>query len=186
MLKEKSAKEYIADNDFEGAKARLEKTTIRWELYWYEVCYEIATNDKRWFSLYNFYPNERRIAAAERTETTFLNEVGNFVYLIKMFDVNDEYVFLKGGKTVNLKVRMAQLSKTVYKTQDITIARIEVIKVWKLPTEQLAVSFEHMLHDYFCNKNLEYFRQDRFTPSMVTEKDFEELEKRYEIVKSLS
>ena len=55
MLKEKSAKEYIADNDFEGAKARLEKTTIRWELYWYEVCYEIATNDKRWFSLYNFY-----------------------------------------------------------------------------------------------------------------------------------
>lgn len=182
----KSAIMYIEDNDFEGAVQRFYNTNTRWRRYWFEVCYEIATNDKRWFSFYTFYPNELWILEVEPTEDTFLDTVGNFVYLIKMFDENNEYVFLKGGKTIHLRERMSKLSKYNYKRENVQIARVEIIKTWNLPREHLAESFEQVLHDYFCNKKLQHFPKDRFTPTFVTENDFLELDKRYEIICSLA
>lgn len=176
-----TAKEYIATNDFEGAKARFDNTSPNWKKHWYNTCYEIAQNDSRWFTFYTFYPKDLMIIEETRTEETILDEVGNIVYLIRMFNDNGEYVFLKGGKTNNLRRRMRELKGYHYKREHEHIASIEVIKIWKLPTEHLAESFEKMLHDYFY-KFLEYFRQDRFTPTFVTEHDFEELEKRYEAV----
>lgn len=182
----KSATLYIEDNDFEGAIYRFYNTNSRWRRYWFEVCYEIATNDKKWFLLYTFYPSELKILAAEPTEDIFPNQRGNLVYLIKMFDKNNEYVFLKGGKTIHLKQRMKKLSDYTYKRENVQISRVEIIKTWELPREHLAESFEQTLHDYFCKKKLQHFPKDRFTPILVTEEDFIELNRRYEVICSLA
>lgn len=176
----KSAKQYIADNDFEGAKERFDNANVRWYKYWFEVCQTIALNNKEWFTKYLFNATEMTIVSVVKTTTTAAEKV-SFVYLIKLFDINNEYVFLKGGKTTNPKKRFKELSKYHYKRQDIHITNVEVIKMWELPTEHLAESFEQLLHAYFSNF-LQHFRNDRFVPIEITETDFEELEKRYQTI----
>lgn len=180
-MKMPSAQDYIYNKDFEGAKERFDKTNYVWKQHWYDTCYEIARKEPRWFTFYTFYPKQLMIVEETRTEEMILDEIGNIVYLIRMFNDNGEYVFLKGGKTNNLRRRMRELKGYHYKREHEYISSIEIIKIWKLPTEHLAESFEKLLHDYFC-QSLEYFRQDRFTPTFVTEHDFEELEKRYKSI----
>lgn len=180
----KSAKQYIADNDFEGAKERFDNANIRWYKYWFEVCQTIAFNDKEWLTKYLFDTTEMTIVSVVKSTTT-TDEKESFVYLVKLFDVNNDYVFLKGGKTMNPKKRFKELSKYHYKRQDVHIGSVEIIKMWKMPSEHLAESFEQLLHSYF-SKFLQHFRNDRFIPTEITAEDFEELEKRYQTICSFA
>ena len=52
----RSAKDYIKENDFEGAKERFEKSERRWRKHWYNTCLEIARKVRFWLRKYVFDP----------------------------------------------------------------------------------------------------------------------------------
>lgn len=180
----KTSKQYIETNDFVGAKERFDRAYRNWKEYWFDTCYTIAKNCKEWFTKYVFDPIEKTISPL-RNKINKNNHGCAYVYLIKMFDTNGNYIYLKGGKTNNLERRYYELSRNYYKIEGVQISRVEEIKTWELPTEHLAESFEQLVHAYF-EKFLENTPKDRWTPIIPSEKDFEEIEKRYKIINSLS
>lgn len=180
----KSAQRCIDTNDFKEAKSRFDNAYSNWKEHWFNTCFAIAKNNKEIFKEYVFDPTSITITEMLFAKVNTRNSGGAFVYLIKMFDENGNYVYLKGGKTKDLSRRFYDLSKYHYKREDIHISRIEEIMSWCLPSEHLAESFEQLLHAYF-SKFLENTPNDRWTPIEISDEDFEELNKRYEIIKEL-
>lgn len=178
---------YITNNDFEGAKERFVSANSRWKQHWFNTCVEIAKNCKVWFDKYILDPVNLTITEIVKKAKSVIkncNETSN-VYLIKMFDVNDRYVFLKGGKADNVSRRLRDLSRQEYKRDNIQISRVEIIKTWELPNSHLAESFEQALHAYLCNF-FENIPNDRYYPTELTEEQFSELDRRYEIIQNFA
>lgn len=180
----KSAARCIQTNDFTEAKTRFDSAYRNWKEHWFNACYTIAKNNKEILKKYVFDPIALTITDMILVKINTRNNGGAFVYLIKMYDTENNYVYLKGGKTNNLKRRFYELSRYEYKREDLKISRIEEVKSWCLPSEHLAESFEQLLHAYFANF-LENTPNDRWTPVDISDSDFEELERRYEIIKGL-
>jgi hypothetical protein len=180
----KTSTEYINDNDFEGAKERFDSSNRRWKDYWFETCLTIAENCKEWAEKYIIDPIKRTIEKIVQTITANDNKQ-SCVYLIKMFDSSGRYVFLKGGKTDNLLLRMKQLSSTVYSRSNTIIRNVEIIKVWELPSSHLAECFEQALHHYLASF-LTHIPNDRYSPTELTDEHFVELNRRYEIIKGFA
>lgn len=174
----KSAKQYIEENDFEGALKRYDECYVRWQEHWFNTCYTIANNCKIWFDKYIFDPINKVIEKITKRKAKF-QLPKSYTYLIKMYDENDNYVFTKCGKTNNLNRRFKELSKKHYKVQDIKISRIEVVKTWELPNDHLAESMENEAKAYFSQFFFHY-PKDRFEPIEFIEDDFRELDKRYQ------
>lgn len=183
-MAKKTARQYIEANDFEGAKERFDRAYCNWKEHWFEACYTIAQNCKEWLKRYVLDPIEKTITPL-RNKINKNNFGCAFVYLIKMFDTNNDYIYLKCGKTNDLKRRYYELSRTHYKVENIQILKVEEVKTWQLPTEHLAESFEQLVHAYF-EKFLENIPKDRWTPIELSNKDFEEIENRYNIINSLA
>ena len=107
------------------------------------------------------------------------------VYLIKMFDTDGDYVFLKGGKADDITKRLRDLSRQEYKRDNVQIDRVEIIKTWELPNSHLAESFEQALHAYLCNF-FDNIPNDRYYPKELTAEQFAELDRRHEIICSFA
>lgn len=178
----KSAARCIETNDFNEAKARFDNAYRNWKEHWFNACYEIAKNNQEIFQKYVFDCTEITITDVVFAKLVTRKNGGAFVYLIKMFDENNNYVYLKGGKANNLSKRYYDLKKTHYKREDVKISRIEEIKVWCLPSSHSAETFEQALHSYF-SRTLTNIPNDRWTPIEPTKEDFEALEQRYETIK---
>ena len=184
MQKAKSAIQCIETNDFEEAKLRYDNARIMWVRHWFDTCYTIAKNNRHIFKQYVFDTDEARITALSSAKINKRNGGEAYVYLIKMYDLEDNFVYLKGGKTNNLERRFYELGRQHYKREDLHISRVEEVKSWCLPSEHLAESFEQLLHAYFA-KFLENTPNDRWTPTDIAEDDYAELERRYQIIKEL-
>lgn len=180
----KSAIQCIETNDFEEAKNRFDNARARWVRHWFNTCFTIAKNNEDIFKKYIFDSDEATITALVLTKINKRNVGEAYVYLIKMFDLEGNFVYLKGGKTNNLERRFYELGRQHYKREDLHISRVEEVKSWCLPSEHLAESFEQLLHAYFA-KFLENTPNDRWTPIDISEEDFIELERRYQIIKEL-
>ena len=66
----KNANYYIDNNDFEGAKERLEATSARWKKHWFEVCATIFNNCKELAKKYVLCPAENAIKTIKSAITS--------------------------------------------------------------------------------------------------------------------
>lgn len=170
--------DYIRENDFEGAKERFESANNRWKQHWFDVCVEIAERAKGWLMKYVLDPIALTI---EKVKSVVKKSKESHVYLIKMFDENNDYVFLKAGKADILENRFKQLIGKRYSGNNTLITGIEVIKTWTLPTNHLAEAFEQLIHAYL-SKLFYNYPNDRYDPVELTDEHFAEIERRYELM----
>ena len=161
-MKKKTYNEYVNDNDFEGARERFESASNRWREYWFDACVTIMKNCKEWAQKYIIDPIKLTITRIiQAVKPAF--PIAPCVYLIRMYDENDHFCFLKIGKTNNLNRRLKELSKYYYKMNDTHISRVELIKMWELPTDELAESCEKAMQHYF-SKLYDRIPNDRYAP----------------------
>ena len=179
----KTAIDYIVENDFEGAKAKFDKANARWKKHWFDTCVRIAEKVKEWATKYLFDPVALTIVEIVRKVKKAISKKNgeSYVYLIKMFDDCDSYVFLKAGKANDLKERFNTLGKELYKRSNTQIERLEVLSTWKLPDSHLAEAFEQTIHSYL-SKLFIHIPNDRYEPVELNETHFAELNRRYELM----
>lgn len=158
----KNYKYYVEHNDFEGARERFENANKRWRSYWLEACMEIMEKCKEWATKYIIDPINGTIQKIV-TKVKEHFDICPCVYLIRMYDDNDHFCFLKIGKTNNINRRMKELSSYHYKASNTTISRVDLIKMWKLPSDELAESCEKAMQHYF-SKIFDRIPNDRYAP----------------------
>lgn len=182
----KSARDYVALEDFEGAKARFDSANGRWRKHWFNACWQIAEKVKEWATKYIFDPIALTIEAiTQRVKKNAPKQSGeSHVYLIKMFDIFGNYVFLKGGKANDLKDRLSNLSRHLYRRSNTQIANVEIIKTWTLPSNHMAESFEQVLHHYLSGL-FNNIPNDRYDPVELTPEQMNEIDRRYELMTAL-
>jgi hypothetical protein len=160
----KSYDDYVDNNDFEGAKKRFEAANGRWRRHWLEACIEIMNKCQEWATKYLIDPIKMTITKIARSIKTAVKDSGHpCVYLIRMFDTDGTFRFLKIGKTNCLQRRLGELSKYHYSISNVTIGYVEVIKTWDLATDALAEACEKAMQHYF-NKHYQNIPNDRYAP----------------------
>ena len=183
-----SARSYISSNNITGAYERFLSAYSNWKDHWWETVETIYKNSAEWAKKYILDPIKRTLTAiGERVRIRNIkaHSGASYVYLIKMFDDNNQYVFLKGGKADDIRKRLSNLSRQEYKRDDVQISRVEIINTWELPNSHLAECFEQALHDYLC-RFFEHIPNDRYYPHELTTEQFAELDRRHEIVCSFA
>ena len=103
------------------------------------------------------------------------------VYIINMYDENDKCVFTKIGKSKNILRRFQKLERQYYATQDIQIARIEPVHVFKVKNDDLAQVLESFIRNLF-RKTRDFIPNDRFKPFIPSEEEWKEMERYYKLV----
>ena len=104
-------------------------------------------------------------------------------YIIKMYDDNNDYVFLKVGKANDVDVRMRQLCKKGY--ADTNIENVEIIKTWELPAPELAEMLEKYIQ-YKLKQKYTRIPNDRFIPIELSSEQMIELENYYNAIIALA
>lgn len=186
MATTKTAMDYIVENDFEGAKLKFDTSNSRWRKHWFDTCYRIAQKVKSWATKYIFDPVALTIEEiGKHIKKIAPKKAGeSHVYLIRMYDDSDKYVFLKAGKANDLKDRLRDLSKHLYRRSNTQIARVEILRTWTLPSNHLAESFEHALHHYLSGL-FENIPNDRYDPVELTPAHMSEIDRRFELMTAL-
>lgn len=176
---------YIIDNDFEGAKDRLEQSNNRWRAYWFDCCSTIFNNCKNLAKTYILDPINLIVIKIAKVIKKKQSEkpTTSHTYLIKMFDDCGKWVFTKIGKADIINKRMSGLKRTTYKKQNVQIGDIEIIKTYELPNDDLAQVLESFMRNYFrtTKTDKEFFPNDRFEAFEPTQKDFEVFEQYYNL-----
>lgn len=175
----KSSTIYIQQNDFEGAKERFENANKQWKQHWFDTCATIAKKAKEWLEIYILDPIKLTITKIYKTTKDYVSN--SYVYLIKMFDDKDNYIFLKAGKADNPKERFSTLSKNFYKRDNIQITKVIPLRVWGMPNNHLAQAFEQIVHSYLSSL-FQNIPNDRYAPVEITEEIFNEIERKYELM----
>lgn len=167
-----TAKEYIENEDFEGAYERYQKANKRWLAHWFDVCYEIANEVAEIAKNFIFDPVNKVIKKigefVQKAKGRPNKKDGtSHVYLIRMFDKNDKEVYTKVGKANNVLLRMKQLEKYIYKNrttkEPVPIGRVEVVDTWDFPNSKAAESFETKIQSILMGL-YELIPNDRFAP----------------------
>lgn len=171
---------YIDNNDFEGAKERLDNTNDRWRSHWYETCVEIFNACTEWSKKYVLDP----IAKAVRKLTTikvFAPKVRNEditfsegcviqsnedraekCYLIEFFDENKNSICSKVGttiRTIQQRVREELSSKTYKKMGAVSCVIHRVYDCKGIPAEGLESYFRA---NYIRKYPNSFCKNDRF------------------------
>ena len=155
---------YINNNDFEGAKARYESTSLNWKNRWFEVCLKIYNKCKELAKEWVINPVDKTISKvvniiskrkSKYDEMIQINaEVGtNYdkgtekCYLFTFYNANDEMVCSKIGTTTR-EVRKRLIEELKSKTyQNMGCVRAVVNRVYdcgELPAEGLESYFRAM------------------------------------------
>ena len=178
----KSGKMCVITNDFEEAKYRYENARSNWKDHWFFVCCEIFNNCKDWAKKYIIDTINKTIVTIKEVikKTQPKTQKNSYTYLIKMFDDCGKWVYTKIGKTDNLKQRFGKLSKELYAREGVQIANIEPIKIYELPTDDLAQVLENFMRNYF-RKSKVLIPNDRFSAFEPSIEDFEMFEKYFQL-----
>lgn len=188
MAAKGSADWFIANEDFEGAKAKFDKANARWRGHWFNTCATIAKRCSEWATKYLIDPVCMTITAIGqyvKKRAPKNNDAESHVYLIEMYDEDGNHVYNKVGKANNLKQRLGTLSKQFYARSGIQIASIRIIKTWDLATNHLAESFEQLLHSIMCKK-YENIPNDRYTPVALSADEVAEMDRVYGVFTSIA
>lgn len=188
MAKVRSANDFIADGDFEGAKEKFDNANARWKSHWFNTCVTIAKQCGEWVTKYLIDPVRMTITAIGqhvKKRAPKENAKESHVYLIKMYDEDGDYRFLKGGKANDLKQRLSALGKYLYRRDNVQIAKVEIIKTWDLATNHLAEAFEQLLHATL-SKKYKNIPNDRYTPVELSAEEIAELDRKYELLCSIA
>lgn len=193
MAKKMSAKEYIAQNDFEGCNERYEHATKNWKPHWLETLHTIFNASKEWAKKYVFDPIAKlyvrigaKVRSVTQSESTELapaadngvpSETGCGAYVVEHYR-NGERVWLKIGKAKNLRVRMRnQLNDYRKKGQ---ANSVRVLKFYPFQNANAALSMENHLRDHFQQiPGSGYVAQDRFTNAFWTSEDEAAMNEKY-------
>lgn len=186
MDKVKTAVDYINENDFEGALDKFDKANPRWKKHWFNTCYSIAQTVKEWATKYIFDPIALTITKIEMfVKKTVSKKAGEaYVYLIKMFDENGRYTYLKAGKANNVNHRMKELSNNLYHRENVQIANVDILQTWTLPSSHMAEAFEQVVHHYLSGL-FRHIPNDRYEPVELTEEHLAVINHKYELMSAL-
>lgn len=186
-MKKNSADWYIKENDFEGCLERFDNARKNWREHWFKTLQTIYNNCKDWAKKYILDPIEKSIIViADQIKKTVVKKEENknnnsHTYLINMYDENENLVFTKIGKADNLKRRFKQLLKHQYKNSNAPIARIEPLKIFECPNDDLAQVLESLIRNLF-RKSHDFIPNDRFKPFEPTQEEWKEMERFHELV----
>lgn len=101
----KTAKNYIETDDFEGAFERYEKARPQWKDHWFDVCATIYQKSKKWATKYFLDPIKRVIQRIEQQLRILFDCVDisakdkNICYLIELLDADKKFLATKVGTT---------------------------------------------------------------------------------------
>lgn len=176
----KSAKNYIEQNDLEGAKEKLDTSTGRWKSHWYATCETIFNSCKEWAKMYvldpiaktvkkiiegkAFFPKLRKTDISASEDCIIENNEKNVqkCYLIEFFDENDESICSKVGtttRTVQERVREELRSNTYKKMGAVRCLIHRVYDCGKIPAEGLESMFRATYIRKYPNS---FHKNDRF------------------------
>ena len=181
---EKSYKEYISTNDFEGAKERFESANKRWKAHWFEACEKIFETCKDWAKKYILDKINKAILVIGEFITKKRpkdEEATSNTYLIKMFDEVGNWVFTKIGKANVVAKRMRDFINHEYKRDGVKISNIEIVKTYQVPNDDLAQVLESLMRNYF-RKTRKFIPNDRFEAFEPTAEDLQVFENNYNLV----
>lgn len=165
---------YIVNNDFIGAKERLEQATKNWKSHWYECCIKIAENNKEYYEKYLFDENTFTITKV-KVVVKYTKQATSHTYLIDLLDSREERVFTKVGKANDVADRLNKILSKGYAEAD--VEDLKILKVYEMPTPDLAEALESLIRNYIkTNKNVGFYPLDRFTPFTPTEEDYKAFE----------
>ena len=134
------------------------------------------------FSINNMRSVKELIEYSQRRkEIEEWEKAKSIVYIINMYDENDKCVFTKIGKSNNVIKRFQKLERQYYATQDIQIARIEPVHVFKVKNDDLAQVLESFIRNLF-RKTRDFIPNDRFKPFTPSEEEWKEMERYYKLV----
>ena len=177
MSKIKSADEYIASNDFRGAKSRLNHSNARWKSHWFNTCLTIAENKPSIFDKYEFNYEDYTIVKIQIIKYAKEKAVpphsfaSSHTYLVTL-QSPEENVFFKVGKANDIEKRLSQIVDKGYVGENIVHA--DIIKTYDLPSEDLAEALESCIKHYIkSRKEVKHYPKDRFEPFLPTEEDFD-------------
>lgn len=185
----KSAKQYIIEDDFEGAFERFETTTKQWKNYWFEVCQQIANNCQEFLQKYIINPIDKTIKVIRREENqkksiydnkiivdckNLMDDKDEKCYLFEFYDSKNNLVCSKVGTTKRkvLQRLKEELNSDTYKKLDCAMAIIRrVYDCGDMPAE----GAESFLRAFYIKKYPNSFKKnDRFMKEFF---DFETTDK---------
>ena len=179
----KSAYDCIHDNDFVSAKARYDNTTGRWLKYWFDTCFQIAQANPKYLAKYLFDEETSQITSV-RVVVKYADAAPSHTYLVNLLNEQEKIVFTKVGKANEVGKRLTQILDKGY--SEATVADVSIIKVYEMPSEDLAEAFDSLIKHYIKqNKVVGYYPKDRFTPCEFTAEDFAYFEKLYKTIIAL-
>ena len=173
----KSAKQYIIEDDFEGAFERFETTTKQWKNYWFEVCQQIANNCQEFLQRYIINPIDKTIQVIRREKKQKKSIYDNKIiidckdlmdnknekcYLFEFYNSKNNLVCSKVGTTKRkvLQRLKEELNSDTYKKLDCAKAIIRrVYDCGDMPAE----GAESFLRAFYIKKYPNSFKKnDRF------------------------
>ena len=176
-----NAKWYIQNNDFEGAKNRLDSSKSNWRQHWFDTCVEIFNACKDWSKKYiinfatltieviqsiktTFAPRVKTTAITQSSSCNDWNNSKNIekCYLIEFFNERMESICSKVGttkRTIQERIREELNSKT-YRRMGATQCVIHrVYECGNIPAEGLESYFRAM---YVKRYPQSFKKNDRF------------------------
>lgn len=181
----KTAKQYIIEDDFEGAFERFETATKQWKNYWFEVCQQIANNCQEFLQKYIINPIDKTIQVIRREKKQKKSIYDNKIiidckdlmdnknekcYLFEFYDSKNNLVCSKVGTTKRkvLQRLKEELNSNTYKKLDCAKAIIRrVYDCGEMPAE----GAESFLRAFYIKKYPNSFKKnDRFMKELF---DFE-------------
>ena len=186
--KQPTMEEYIANNDFEGAKTRLENTSPCWRGRWFQVCQTIFNNCTDWAEHYILDPIKKAIIAIGKKIHKTLAKVRQvdtaYVYIAKIYDPDDNWIYTKIGKAVDVSKRFKQIVGKGYAHQK--VGRVEAIQLFEMASEDKALTLESAIRHYLIHdRNHTLIPNDRFAPFTPTAEDMTKFEHLREIVTAM-
>lgn len=188
----KSMTWYINNNDFEGAKERLESTSASWKARWFNVCQTIFNNCKELVKKYILDPINYLIETIEEREKiskdtkyagkvlyqlddlSVMDRATNKCYLVRFYTHTKDNLCGKVGTTIrSIYTRLNEelMSDTYAEAQGYDILRI--YDCGTIPPEGLESQFRA---HYIRNNPKAFNKNDRF---MGIEFDLEEADRIY-------
>jgi hypothetical protein len=191
----KSMDWYVKNDDFEGAKERLENTSKNWKKKWFEVCKTIFEHCKELAKKYILDPFENAVKEISQIETkrktkntekilvssdcpSLLDEAKQKCYLFTFFDDNDNVLCSKVGTTTReIRKRLTEeLNSDTYKKMGAVRAVIHrVYDCMDFPAEGLESYFRSIYirrypnsfkkNDRFINTNFDLIEADKIYQS---------------------
>lgn len=196
-MAKKSAKEYIIEEDFDGAFDRYEKANARWKQYWYDVCIQISETYKDVFKRYVINKIDKTILIIGKSIDKAKNKITKtynqiFIdcdeiykegdekcYLFEFYNSKQELVCSKVGTTIRGVVQRLkeELRSETYKKLDCQSAIVRrVYNCGNLPAEGLESYFRAC---YIRKYPQSFKKNDRFMNELFDLKLADKIAKNY-------